>query len=260
MWRRIYLLFSLRLLFYGFSETQRSFQDGEACFGQGRCSKLSIIQYLFRYVSDGTVAMFISLLLFLLPAENPFEYTGKGNIPTIMTWKAMQEKFAWSTFLLLGGGYGIAAGVEQSGLSKLISKHLSEFNDLPDWAFLLVAGMMVTMLTEFSSNVTTASIFIPMMDSLAQARQSNPLLFILPTTLSCSYSFMFPAATPPNAIVFGLKVMSLLDMAKAGAILNFIGFILLQGMTMTYGKWLFDLDKMPDWAIIKNGSHLHQEL
>ncbi|CAD5220776.1 unnamed protein product [Bursaphelenchus okinawaensis] len=200
------------------------------------------------YVSDGTVAMFVSLLLFFLPAENPFTYTGTKKIPTIMNWKHMQEKFAWSTFLLLGGGYGIAAGVEKSGLSKLISRHLAEFNDLPDWAFLMLSGLIVTCLTEFSSNVTTASIFIPMMDSLAQARQSNPLLFILPITLSCSYSFMFPAATPPNAIVFGLKVMSLMDMAKAGAILNIVGFVLLQGMTMTYGSWIFGLDSMPSWA------------
>ncbi|CAD5228459.1 unnamed protein product [Bursaphelenchus xylophilus] len=206
---------------------------------------------LFRkgYVSDGTVAMFICLLLFFLPAENPFTYVGDKKIPTIITWRHMQEKFAWSTFLLLGGGYGIAAGVEKSGLSKLISRHLAEFNHLlPNWAFLMLSGLIVTCLTEFSSNVTTASIFIPMMDSLAQARQANPLLFILPITLSCSYSFMFPAATPPNAIVFGLKVMSLMDMAKAGLILNVVGFILLQGITMTYGTWIFDLDTMPAWA------------
>jgi sodium-dependent dicarboxylate transporter 2/3/5 len=54
----------------------------------------------------------------------------------------------------------------------------------------MIAGLMVTMLTEFSSNITTASIFIPLMDNIARARHMNPLNFILPITLSCSYAFM----------------------------------------------------------------------
>lgn len=100
------------------------------------------------------------------------------------------SKFSWSTFLLLGGGYGIARGVERSGLSDLMSDWLAKFNHVPNWVFLMIAGLMVTMLTEFSSNITTASIFIPMMDNVARARHAHPLIFILPITLSCSYAFM----------------------------------------------------------------------
>lgn len=117
------------------------------------------------------------------------------------------SKFSWSTFLLLGGGYGIARGifnyffskfkltlgVERSGLSDLMSNWLSKFNHIPDWAFLMLASLMVTFLTEFSSNITTASVFIPLMANVAKARHANPLIFILPITLSCSYAFMFPA-------------------------------------------------------------------
>lgn len=103
------------------------------------------------------------------------------------------HKFSWSTFLLLGGGYGIARGVERSGLSDLMSNWLAQFNNVPDWAFLMLSGIMVTFLTEFSSNITTASVFIPLMDNLAKARHANPLKFILPITLSCSYAFVFPA-------------------------------------------------------------------
>lgn len=103
------------------------------------------------------------------------------------------HKFSWSTFLLLGGGYGIARGVERSGLSDLMSNWLAQFNNVPDWAFLMLSGLMVTFLTEFSSNITTASVFIPLMDNLAKARHANPLKFILPITLSCSYAFVFPA-------------------------------------------------------------------
>ncbi|KAI6200714.1 Solute carrier family 13 member 5 [Aphelenchoides besseyi] len=169
--------------------------------------------FLEGYISDGTVAIVVSLLLFILPAENPFTYKFNKSIPTIMNWSHM-SKFSWSTFLLLGSGYAIAKAVERSGLSNYLSQWLATFNHLPDFAMILISGVIVTLLTEFSSNITTASVFIPMMDTMARARHANPLLFILPITLSCSYAFMFPAGTPPNAIVFGLKVMSVFDMVS----------------------------------------------
>ncbi|KAI6236139.1 Solute carrier family 13 member 5 [Aphelenchoides besseyi] len=209
--------------------------------------------FLQGYISDGTVAIVVSLLLFILPAENPFTYKSKTTIPTIMNWSHM-SKFSWSTFLLLGGGYGIARGVERSGLSNYLSQWLAEFNHLPDFAMILISGVIVTLLTEFSSNITTASVFIPMMDTMARARHANPLLFILPITLSCSYAFMFPAGTPPNAIVFGLKVMSVFDMAKAGFVLNVCGFGLTQLLTFSLGNAIFHLDHYPDWANINNST------
>lgn len=44
--------------------------------------------------------------------------------------------------------------------------------------------------------------------------KTNPLLYILPVTLSSSYAFMFPAGTPPNAIVFGVKILRVVDMVS----------------------------------------------
>jgi sodium-dependent dicarboxylate transporter 2/3/5 len=39
---------------------------------------------------------------------------------------------------------------------------------------------------------------------------------MLPTTIASSLAFMLPVATPPNAIVFGTKRITLIQMAKAG--------------------------------------------
>lgn len=42
----------------------------------------------------------------------------------------------------------------------------------------------------------------------------HPLYLALPVTIACSFSFMMPAATPPNAIVFELGRMTIPEMVS----------------------------------------------
>uniref|UniRef100_A0AC35U5W2 Solute carrier family 13 member 3 n=1 Tax=Rhabditophanes sp. KR3021 TaxID=114890 RepID=A0AC35U5W2_9BILA len=208
------------------------------------------------YVTDGTVAMGIALLLFILPKNNPFRKGGKKskNVETLMSWSFMKEKFSWSTLLLLGGGYAMAKGVEDSGLSELIGSKLSTFTWLPDWLFVAMSCLLVTGLTEISSNVATASIFIPLVAAIAQKNKKNPLAYIIPVTVSSSLAFVFPSGTPPNAIVFSVKALKVFDMAKAGIFLNVSGFILTNILAHTWAQFIFDTNELPQWAntTIKN--------
>uniref|UniRef100_A0A0M3JZM0 Solute carrier family 13 member 2 n=1 Tax=Anisakis simplex TaxID=6269 RepID=A0A0M3JZM0_ANISI len=202
-----------------------------------------------RFISDGTVAMSIAFLLFVVPAENPLKPPSDDKeFRTLMSWEQMKEKFSWSTVLLLGGGYALAEGVEESGLSDMLGSQLASLTTLPRWMFISVSCVFITIITEFSSNVATASIFIPMVNSIAKSTRTNPLLYILPTVLSCSYSFMLPAGSPANAIVFSSKMIRVVDMVKAGFTLNAFSVLMTITFTHTYTWWLFDLGDFPQWA------------
>ena len=71
-----------------------------------------------------------------------------------------------------------------------------------------------------TSNTATTEVLLPVLAGAAGAMGVNPLLIMIPATLSASCAFMLPIATPPNAIVFGSGELEMRDMIRAGLILN----------------------------------------
>jgi len=83
--------------------------------------------------------------------------------------------------------------------------------------------LLLTFLTELTSNTATTTMMMPILASMAVAMRVHPFLLMIPATISASCAFMLPVATPPNAIIFGSGYLSIPTMARVGVILNFIG-------------------------------------
>jgi len=109
---------------------------------------------------------------------------------------------------------------------------------------------MLTFLTELTSNPATANMILPILASIAVAIKLNPILLMIPVTLSVSCAFMLPVATPPNAIIFGTQKLKVSDMARTGIILNLIGIVLITLFMYFWGRWIFEirLDVFPNWG------------
>jgi sodium-dependent dicarboxylate transporter 2/3/5 len=76
----------------------------------------------------------------------------------------------------------------------------------------------------------------------------NPLLLMIPATLSASMAFMLPVGTPPNTIVFASKRLRIIDMIKSGILLNISSILIITLLVYTLGNIIFGLDLFPDWA------------
>ncbi|KAK6049917.1 hypothetical protein COOONC_12575 [Cooperia oncophora] len=79
----------------------------------------------------------------------------------------------------------------------------------------------------------------------AESLHIHPLYLALPATVACSFAFMLPMATPPNAVVFDTRIVGMLEMVTTGVLLN-ICCILITVLNMnTWTYWLFDLGTVP---------------
>ena len=80
------------------------------------------------YVTDGSSALLVCFLLFVLPAEMPFQKDEDKNYiiaKPLITWKQMITKMGWGVIFLLGGGFAMAGGITTSGLGKFVGIKMS---------------------------------------------------------------------------------------------------------------------------------------
>ncbi|XP_019944044.2 Na(+)/citrate cotransporter [Paralichthys olivaceus] len=213
-----------------------------------------------EYVTDATVAIFIAVLLFVLPSKPPrfcsrrthnfdtVPHPPAGPTPPLLTWKVAQKKLPWGIVLLLGGGFALAKGSEESGLSKWMGDQMTPLQNIPPWAIAIILCLLIATFTECTSNVATATLFLPVLASMSQSIGINPLYVMVPCTLSASFAFMLPVATPPNAIVFSYGYLKVADMARTGIVMNIIGIVCITLAINSWGKAMFDLDSYPAWA------------
>lgn len=181
-----------------------------------------------KMVDDGTVAVAMATLLFFIPVT-----TAKGERTTILDQHVFSE-LPWAIVLLFGGGFALAFGFSESGLSTYLAEQLQGLKavSLPVLIGLVSIGM--NLLTELTSNTATTQLVMPILLSAAKVIGVSPVWIMVPAVLSASCAFMFPVATPPNAIIFGSGRIKVIEMIKVGLLLNVIAIVIIS----CFSYWL----------------------
>ncbi len=170
-------------------------------------------------IDDGTVAVAMAIILFMIPAKS-------NNETKLLNVKAFRE-IPWEIIILFGGGFALAKAFISSGLSEIIGGKFAALEGVPIFFIIFILCVSVTFLTELTSNTGTSEIILPILAALSTQLNTDALLLMIPATISASMAFMMPVATPPNAIVFGSGRIRIPEMARAGIILNIIGGIVI---------------------------------
>lgn len=194
------------------------------------------------YINDGTIAILMASILFVIPS--PGKKGGRILEADVI------GKLPWRIVLLFGGGFALASGFTESGLSLWFGDQLNWVRHYHPLVVVFCIALLMSLLTELTSNTATTEMLLPILAGLAVSIQVNPLLFMLPATFAASLAFMLPVATPPNAIVFGTDKLQMKDMIKAGFPINIIAVIIISIWIYYLGPYVFGMNflEFPQWA------------
>ncbi|WP_430429946.1 SLC13 family permease [Parasphingorhabdus sp.] len=168
---------------------------------------------------DGSIAIFGGLLLFMLP-----DGTGRK----LLNWKEA-DRAPWGVIMMFGGGLALAAGIIDSGLADWLGGALEPLRTVPVIIIAVALVALVILVTEFASNVATASGVMPVVASLILATGVDPVLLAMPAAIAASWGFMLPSGTGPNAIAWSTGHIQLPKMLKSGFFLDIAGIPIIIG-------------------------------
>ncbi|WP_292995062.1 SLC13 family permease [Nitrosomonas sp.] len=167
--------------------------------------------------NDAIVALVAAVILFLVP-------NGRGG--KLIDWESA-ERVPWGILILFAAGIAIAQAFVESGLSRAIADQLAVLASLHPLVMITTIALIVTFLTETTSNTATTILLMPILASAALGAGIDPALLMVPAAMSASCAFMLPVATAPNAIVFGSGHVTVANMVREGLALNFIGVVVI---------------------------------
>lgn len=177
-----------------------------------------------KMIDDGSVAITMATLLFFIPVKNHM------NKRVMLLDKKVFSELPWSIVLLFGGGFALAYGFTESGLSVYLAGLLQGLKSYSLALVMVIVSTGMNLLTELTSNTATTQLVMPILLSTAQVLDVPAVWLMLPAVLSASCAFMFPVATPPNAIIFGSGKVKVYEMVRVGMLLNLIGIIVISSI------------------------------
>lgn len=170
-------------------------------------------------VKDSTIAIAGALVLFLIPVN-------LRRREFLLDWQTAVT-IPWDIIILFGGGFALAQGFSESGLTGWLAEQLAILKGVNLVIIIGAVVLLVVFLTEITSNTATASLLLPVAGALASATGVHPYGLMVAAVVAASFAFMLPVATPPNAIVYGSRYVTIMQMAKAGIWLNLAGAVLI---------------------------------
>lgn len=165
--------------------------------------------------NDASVALLAVVVMFLVPS-------GSGDNKRLLDWERAST-IPWGVLLLFSGGICLAKGFVSSGLSEILGLWLSDMTNMPIYGLLVLICLVVTFMTEATSNTASTTLLMPVLAAAAVVAGIPPEVIMVPAAMSASCAFMLPVATAPNSVVYGSGLITTSRMAREGVLLNVLG-------------------------------------
>ena len=175
-------------------------------------------KFLHSHFPEETVGLLAGVALLLVPVS-----WRKGQFT--LTWREA-VRIDWGTILVFAGGMALGKQLFDTGLAAAIGKGSVALLGQPSlWTLVAIGIVLSIVVSEAASNTASATVMVPVMIAIAQGAGVNPVPVALATCLACSFGFLLPVSTGPNALAYGTGHVTIPEMMRRGAALDLVGAI-----------------------------------
>ena len=173
---------------------------------------LSLIVFLVACLLAFTRQFYASILPGLKPAYSfiicaaiCFLFTKKDDGKRLMVWKRIQGRIVWELLFIFAGGMAAGTLITESGAAAAIGNAVADMgvNGGIGAVCVFVAAPMV--MANVTSNTGAASIIIPIVISIANGLDENPIPYIYAATVGVNLAYMFPTSIRAVPVGYGLS-------------------------------------------------------
>jgi sodium-dependent dicarboxylate transporter 2/3/5 len=153
----------------------------------------------------------------------------------LLKWKDIETHTQWGILILSGAGMALSALLQTSGAGEWLAYHVIEKAVGGNvYLFVIACVLFIIFLTEMMSNAAAAALAMPIL-IISATTLEFPVILLAPLVgMTASMAFMFPIATPPNAIVYGTGKIPVKQMISTGFILNLVGAAFVAGYVFLF--------------------------
>ncbi len=168
--------------------------------------------FVEHYLPESLVPIFTSCLLFIV-------HVGPRRMPILS--RSDFQALDWDTLYLIAGGLCLGKTLQTSGAAAALASAIGDVH-LPPLLVMFGLGAATVLLSELTSNTATAALMVPIAASLAPVVGLSPVDTVWLVAMCASLGFALPVSTPPNAIVYGTRLVPLRLMATLGVVVDLL--------------------------------------
>lgn len=141
---------------------------------------------------------------FIVCAIISFLITNK-NHGRIMIWKQVQTKIVWELIYIFAGGLALGTLMSGSGAVDDIGAAVSREGVSTGIITVFVIVTLTLILSDVTSNTATAAVAIPIVISIIQGIDVNPIPYVYIASIGVNLSFMLPTSIRAIPVGYGVE-------------------------------------------------------
>lgn len=156
-----------------------------------------------------------------------------------ITEKQAYASISWPVIVIAGGMIAVSNAVSKSGGGDMIANFVVEVLGKNSSPYLITAVLLlvVTVMTQFLSNVSTAALMTPIAVFIAQGIGVNPVTMAMIVAIGANASFMTPVGTQSLTTICDPGHYKFRDYVKVGTPVVLINFLI--GLVLIPLIWPF---------------------